>query len=292
MSKINGVLNYYADLLNTELNNAITADSDKYKIIVEAMKYSCIDGGKRIRPALLLEFYKLFGGKSTDSVKFAVALEMIHSYSLVHDDLPCMDNDDFRRGKLSCHKAYGEDIAVLTGDALLTSAFEYASTAKDIEADRVVKAINILAQGAGINGMVGGQVLDILSIDLDNIEGLKRMYSLKTGALLKTAASIGCVLAGKDEKIEYCQRYAENIGLAFQIVDDILDVEGDEQQLGKPIGSDQKNQKITFVSAYGIENAKEMVSILTESAKKCIDDIGGDGEILKEFADYLALRRF
>ena len=292
MSKIYGVLSHYADLINSELDSAIFVNSDKYKIIAEAMKYSSIDGGKRIRPALLLEFYKFFGGEKSDAVKFAVALEMIHSYSLVHDDLPCMDNDDFRRGKPSCHKAYGEDIAVLTGDALLTSAFEYASTAKEIEPERVVKAINILALSAGLNGMVGGQVLDILSIDLDNIDGLKRMYSLKTGALLKCAAVLGCVLAGKDENIPYCEKYAENIGLAFQIVDDILDVEGDETTLGKPVGSDQKNEKLTFVSLYGIEKAKEMVRTLTIDAKKQIDIIGGDGEILKEFADYLALRKF
>ncbi len=292
MSKINSVVDYYADLLNNELHKAITADNDKYGIIADAMKYSSVDGGKRIRPILMLEFYKLLGGTSVDAVKFATALEMIHSYSLVHDDLPCMDDDDYRRGKPSCHKKYGENIAVLTGDALLTCAFEYAATVKDIEADRVVKAINLLAKGAGVNGMVGGQVLDILSIGLDTADGLKTMYSLKTGALLKTAAAIGCILAGKDEQLELCEKYAENVGLAFQIVDDILDVIGDEKKLGKPIGSDEKNEKSTFVSLYGIEKAKQTVETLTHDAKECIDALGDDGEFLKEFADYLALRNF
>ena len=292
MSKIDGVMLSYADLLNTELTKAIKADNDDYAILAEAMKYSSIDGGKRIRPILLLEFYKLFGGESAEAVKFATALEMIHSYSLVHDDLPCMDNDDFRRGKPSCHKAYGENIAVLTGDALLTDAFEYASSVTEIESDRVLKAINLLSKGAGLNGMVGGQVLDILSINLDTAEGLKKMYSLKTGALLNTAASIGCVLAGGDEKLDYCQKYADAIGLAFQIVDDILDVVGDVKSLGKPIGSDEKNEKLTFVSAFGIEKAKQTVLDLTDAAKACIDEISDNGEFLKEFADYLASRTF
>lgn len=292
MSEFDGVMSYYAELLNAELNKAIVADNNDYGILAEAMKYSTIDGGKRIRPILLLEFYKLFGGKSAEAVKFATALEIIHSYSLVHDDLPCMDNDDFRRGKPSCHKAYGENIAVLTGDALLTSAFEYASSVTDISPDRVLKAINILASAAGINGMVGGQVLDILSINLDGAEGLKKMYALKTGALLKSAAMIGCVLAGGDAKVEYCQRYADALGLAFQIVDDMLDVIGDESKLGKPVGSDEKNDKLTFVSIYGIEKAKQTVIDLTNEAKICIDEIGGNGEFLKDFADYLASRTF
>ena len=292
MSEFDGVMSYYAELLNAELNKAIVADNNDYGILAEAMKYSTIDGGKRIRPILLLEFYKLFGGESADAVKFATALEMIHSYSLVHDDLPCMDNDDFRRGKPSCHKAYGENMAVLTGDALLTRAFEYASSVTDISSDRVIKAINILASAAGINGMVGGQVLDILSINLDTAEGLKNMYALKTGALLKSAAMIGCVLAGGDAKIEYCQRYSDALGLAFQIVDDMLDVIGDERKLGKPVGSDEKNDKLTFVSIFGMEKAKQTVINLTVDAKNCIDEIGANGEFLKDFADYLASRTF
>ncbi len=285
-------INKYGDMLNTELNKAITAENPNYEILARAMKYSAIDGGKRIRPILLMEFYKLCGGTDNAAIKFATALEMIHTYSLIHDDLPCMDNDDFRRGKISCHKKFSEGMAVLAGDALLTSAFEYASQTDKIPSERVIKAINILARCSGINGMVGGQVIDTLGVDLDNEKALIEMYALKTGALLNAACSIGCILAGRDEKLPYAQRFASCIGIAFQIIDDILDVSGTEAELGKPIGSDEKNSKTTFVTIYGVEKAKEIADNLTSEAKGCIDNFDGDGIYLKELTDFLLNRKY
>ncbi len=293
MPKLDAVINSYIDIVNTKLDEAIFAENTKYEILTNAMKYSAKDGGKRVRPMLLMEFYKLCGGESSEAIRLAVALEMIHTYSLVHDDLPSMDNDDVRRGKPSCHKAYGEALALLAGDALLTEAFTYAAGVTDIPADRVLKAIGLLGGYAGVNGMIGGQVIDVnFPESLDNADSLKEMYALKTGALLKAAATIGCVLAGADGKTTLAADYAEKIGLAFQIVDDILDVEGDSEKLGKPLGSDEKNNKTTFVTIYGIDKSRQIVKELTNKAKADIDLFGGDGTVLKEFADYLANRTY
>ncbi|MBR2043724.1 MAG: polyprenyl synthetase family protein [Clostridia bacterium] len=256
------------------------------------MRYSLLLGGKRIRPALLLEFYKISGGKNDGALPFALAIELIHTYSLIHDDLPCMDNDDMRRGKPSNHKVFGEDIALLAGDGLLTLAFEVASKTKNISPERVVRAIGELSHFAGMNGMVGGQVIDLQSegkkVDIKVIEELNL---LKTGGLLRAAAKVGTILAGGDEKLIYAaDRYGEATGLAFQIVDDILDITADSNILGKPVGSDEKNGKSTFVSHYGIERCRQIVDSLTESAINSLNEFDGDTTFLKELTLYLARR--
>lgn len=293
MNNIDAVLKKYCDVINSEWDKVLPICDMPYKTVIDAMRYSAENGGKRIRPILLLEFYKLCGGKSDYAINFAVALEMIHTYSLIHDDLPCMDDDDFRRGKPSCHKAYGENIAVLAGDGLLTEAFEYASATKNIPDRLVIKAINKLAVCAGVRGMVGGQVIDIENEGKPvNAELLREMYSLKTGALIKAAASIGCILADREDLVPAAEEYAESVGLSFQIVDDILDIEGDQTKLGKPLHSDDKNEKTTLISVYGIDKCKTIVNELTANAKQCVDKFGGDGIFLKQLADYLAGRRF
>lgn len=283
----------YAEFINSQFSAALPyADPDIEKVI-NAMLYSLKIGGKRIRPIIMLEFYKLCGGNASGINNFAIALEMIHTYSLIHDDLPCMDNDDFRRGKPACHKAFGEAAAVLAGDGLLTEAFLYAASAKDIPQNRVVSAIRVLAECAGASGMIGGQVIDLENEGKNiSIETLKKLYSLKTGALIKAAAKIGCILAGAEDKIPFAECYAENVGLAFQIVDDILDAVGDEKSLGKPLHSDEKNNKTTYVNLLGVDNCREKVKELTNAAKENIDKIGIQGEFLKDLADYLALREF
>lgn len=271
----------------------INKDID-YKIVLDAMEYSLLVGGKRIRPLFLLEFMEICGGKKQDAVDFACAIEMIHTYSLIHDDLPCMDNDDLRRGKPSCHKAFSEDTALLAGDALLTYAFEITSQTASKDATRRLKAINTLAKYAGVNGMIGGQQIDLLNEGKEvPKELLLKTYSLKTGGLIKAAAEIGAILAGANEKeIKAAKKYAENIGLAFQIVDDILDVVADEKLLGKPVGSDKENLKFTYVSAFGLENAKQKVKELTNEAIEVLNIFSNDKTNLIEIAKYLIDRKY
>ncbi|MDO4743367.1 MAG: polyprenyl synthetase family protein [bacterium] len=285
------MLAQYGRLIDERFETVFSNTDNQYGRILDAMKYSLLSGGKRLRPALLLEFCKICGGDLDTAVDFACAVEMIHTYSLIHDDLPCMDNDDTRRGKPSCHIAFGEDLALLAGDGLLTLAFELASKCR-FPARSVLKAISVLAEMAGVQGMIGGQVIDLESenkvVDIDTI---KKMYSLKTGALLKAACSIGCILPGADEeKVGAAKEYADNIGLAFQIVDDILDVVGDSQKLGKPVGSDADNHKSTFVAFYGIEHSKKLVLELTQAAKQSLDVFGKSADRLIELADFLVLR--
>ena len=260
----------------------------------KAMGYSLLNGGKRIRPVLLLEFYKLCGGEGDGALNFAEAIEMIHTYSLIHDDLPCMDNDDMRRGKPSCHKAFGEDTALLAGDALLTLAFSAASKTESIPPERVLRAISVLADNAGIDGMVGGQVMDLELEKTGAVaEELREMYLKKTSCLLKAAAVCGCVLAGADEEcIKYSAEYADSLGLAFQIIDDILDCTADEKTLGKPIGSDEKNGKTTFVTLYGIDGARKRAKELSQNAENLLDNFKGDSTSLKELTKYLLNRSY
>jgi len=239
----------------------------KQQTVLDAMTYSVAAGGKRIRPMLVLEFCRICGGDPKKALPFAAAVESVHSYSLIHDDLPCMDNDDFRRGKPSCHKAFGEANALLAGDGLLTVAFELLSRA-ELPSDRIVSAVRVLSEQAGVMGMIGGQVIDLESegkpIDAETI---KITYDLKTAALLKASCLLGCIAAGAEEKqLEAAAAYATALGFAFQIVDDILDVEGDSQAIGKPVGSDAENEKRTYVSAYGIDAAKQAAQEYTESA--------------------------
>ena len=292
--EINNLFNELIPKIDQRLDALILEKEDGINEARKAMRYSLLNGGKRIRPILLLEFYKLCGGKGENALNFAAALEMIHTYSLIHDDLPCMDNDDMRRGKLSCHKAFGEDTALLAGDALLTLAFSAAAKTDGIPPERALRAISVLADNAGIDGMVGGQVMDLefekTGADAD---GLKEMYLKKTSCLLKSAAVCGCVLAGADEEyIKYAAEYADSLGLAFQIIDDILDCTADEKTLGKPIGSDEKNGKTTFVTLYGIDGAGKRAKELSRTAENLLDNFEGDSTSLRELTRYLLNRSY
>lgn len=290
---IENTLKEYSLLIEKRIDEIFPERNTEYKKVIDAARYSLLLGGKRIRPVLMLEFCKLCGGKMEDAIDFAIALEMIHTYSLIHDDLPCMDNDDLRRGKPSCHIKFGEDIALLAGDTLLTTAFSVASNA-NIPDDKKVKAISVLAKRAGAHGMIGGQVMDLaFEKEKPDIKSLYDMYILKTGALLSAAAEIGAIIAGADEEaVITAVNYALNLGQAFQIIDDILDITGDEKLLGKPIGSDTQNDKTTVVSLIGLEKAKKLAKDLTYEAIGLLDMINKDNEFLKELTLYLLDRNY
>lgn len=283
----------YTVLIENKINQVLSDYGTEYDELLKAMHYSASAGGKRIRPKLLMEFMRISGGNPENALNFAVALEMIHTYSLIHDDLPCMDNDDMRRGKPSCHKAFGEATALLAGDALLTESFGLAAKTENVPADRVVKALAQLSACAGVNGMIGGQVLDLkYENSKAPLDIVCELYRLKTGALLKAAATIGCILAGADEiKIDKACQIAEKIGLSFQIRDDILDIIGDEKVLGKPIGSDCKQNKSTYVSLVGIDKAQNDVISLTNEAVSLLSDFN-DADELKLFAESMITRLY
>ncbi|MGN1329697.1 MAG: polyprenyl synthetase family protein [Eubacterium sp.] len=240
---------------------------DGQEEIVQAMEYSLSNGGKRLRPVFTLEFAKACGGSRDDSLPFACAIEFVHTYSLIHDDLPCMDNDDMRRGKPSCHKAFSEATALLAGDALLTHAFDIVSSV-DLSDDKIAAAVGLLAQNSGVCGMIGGQVIDLKYESEDpTIKQLINVYRMKTGALISAACLLGCISAGAtDGQLAAASKFAYSLGIAFQIQDDILDIVGDESKLGKPVGSDAENNKTTYATLVGIEKAKNDVKALTESA--------------------------
>lgn len=240
-----------------------------YDRIFEAAKYSAMAGGKRLRPVIVLAFCRLCGGDEEKALPFACALEMIHTYSLIHDDLPCMDNDDLRRGRPTCHRAFDEATAVLAGDGLLTAAFETAAAAEGLSAQTVLQCIRILGRAAGMNGMIGGQVLDMGAEHRRiPLEELRLLQSLKTGCLLRAACELGCAASEKADAamVAAAQIYGEKLGLAFQIRDDILDIEGDAATLGKTIGKDEKNEKSTFPSLLGLEKCRALVAELTDAA--------------------------
>lgn len=241
------------------------------KEIMEAMEYSLLAGGKRLRPMLMKETYELFGGKEDVIEPFMAAIEMIHTYSLVHDDLPAMDNDDYRRGRKTTHVVYGEAMGILAGDALLNYAFETAAKAFSMQPEKsleIGKALQILAGKAGIYGMIGGQVVDVGSAGMAVPKAvLDFIYELKTSALIESAMMTGAVLAGADTtEVNKIEQIAKNVGIAFQIQDDILDVVSTTEVLGKPIHSDEKNEKTTYVTLAGIEGAKEFVKTLSMEA--------------------------
>ena len=265
------------------------------KIIMEAMEYSLMAGGKRLRPMLMKESYALFGGEGEIIEPFMAAIEMIHTYSLVHDDLPAMDNDEYRRGRKTTHVVYGEDMGILAGDALLNYAFETACRAFDIapeESGRIGQALKILAGKAGIYGMIGGQVVDVKeSGHILTGEMLDFIYRLKTGALIESSMMIGAVLAGAGaEDTEKMEQIARGIGLAFQIQDDILDVTSTTEVLGKPVHSDEKNEKTTYVTWKGLEGARQEVSRMTEEAVRALRAIQPDGGFLEELLKSLVYR--
>lgn len=238
-----------------------------YGVLRDAMSYSLLSGGKRIRPVLTIAVCRLFGGKEEDALPFACGLEMLHTYSLIHDDLPCMDDDDFRRGKPTNHKVFGEANAVLAGDGLLTAAFGTLASAS-LPAERVQRAVSVLAQAAGPAGMVGGQILDLEGEGKSlNAEEITTIESLKTGCMIEAAARLGAIAARSTQAEEdAAAAYARKLGLAFQVRDDVLDVLGNEAEFGKPIGSDQANQKSTFVACKGLEACQTWIEALTEEA--------------------------
>lgn len=279
----NGLYEYFQEYLS------------EYKLIFESMEYSVKNGGKRVRPLLTMLFCDACGGGVKSAIPFAQAVEFVHTYSLIHDDLPCMDNDDYRRGKLSNHKVYGEAFALLAGDGLLTAAFELISKGcleGLYDSETAVSGVSALSSLAGSRGMIGGQVIDLLNEnnpDAD-FEILQLMDSLKTGALIEAACVLGCIAAGADEaEINAARTFAQSIGLAFQIKDDILDVTSSLEKLGKLTGSDTENNKSTYVTLLGVEKCQELVEKLTDEAMKSLDAFS-ENEALKEYAEYLAHR--
>ena len=249
--------------------NCFQYDTEPQKVLFEAMRYSLLAGGKRLRPVFVFDFCKMCGGDWKTAVPFAAAVEMIHTYSLIHDDLPCMDNDDYRRGRLTNHKVFGEANAVLAGDALLTAAFSYLASAP-YDAETRIQAVTVLSNCAGELGMVGGQVLDMLSEERQCTEQeVLDIQNRKTGALIKAACLLG-VLAGKgsSEQLNAAAQFAQHLGLAFQIRDDMLDVIGNAEELGKAVGVD--SQKNTFVQLYGIDKCDSLVHTHTDAAKAAL----------------------
>ena len=283
--------------INKVLQKFLPAQEGQQRIIFEAMNYRVRAGGKRLRPILMEETYHMFGGSSAVIEPFMAAIEMIHTYSLVHDDLPAMDNDEYRRGKKTTHAVYGEAMGILAGDALLNLAYETAAKAFGMEvADtRVARAFAVLAKKAGVYGMVGGQVVDVESEKSDDCpitrEKLDFIYRLKTGALIESSMMIGAILAGaSSDEVSRVEQIAAKLGLAFQIQDDVLDVTSTLEVLGKPVGSDEKNNKATYVTFEGLDKAVSDVERISKEAEEQLDDLGYDDAFLKELFEYLIHR--
>ncbi|MCU6687482.1 polyprenyl synthetase family protein [Dorea acetigenes] len=278
------------------LRNYLPQKEGCQKIIMEAMEYSLMAGGKRLRPMLMGETYRLFGGEGKIIEPFMAAIEMIHTYSLVHDDLPAMDNDDYRRGRKTTHVVYGEDMGILAGDALLNYAFETVSKAFELYPEKSAaagKAFGILARKAGIYGMIGGQVVDVKETGHRiGKEILDFIYDLKTGALIESAMMTGAVLAeASDEDVRKVEQIAKKIGLAFQIQDDILDVTSTAEVLGKPIHSDEKNEKTTYVTLLGIEESEKIVERESEEAIALLKSLPGENDYLEWLVKELIHRK-
>lgn len=283
--------------INNVLEKFLPVEEGQQRIIFEAMNYSVRAGGKRLRPILMEETYHMFGGSSAVIEPFMAAIEMIHTYSLVHDDLPAMDNDEYRRGKKTTHAVYGEAMGILAGDALLNLAYETAAKAFDMEVvdARVARAFAVLAKKAGVYGMVGGQVVDVESEKSDDCsitrEKLDFIYRLKTGALIESSMMIGAILAGaSSDEVSRVEQIAAKLGLAFQIQDDVLDVTSTLEVLGKPVGSDEKNNKATYVTFEGLDKAVSDVERISKEAEEQLDDLGYDDAFLKELFEYLIHR--
>lgn len=270
----------------------VLAAPEPAEVLNEAAAYSLLAGGKRLRPILLMAAAEAVGGEGERFLPCACALEMIHTYSLIHDDLPAMDNDDYRRGKLTNHKVYGEAVAILAGDALLTGAFEMIAAQPGVEAATLLKIVREVAAAAGSKGMIGGQIIDLVcenkTIDLAT---LQKMHRGKTGALFCAAIRSGALLGGADEKeLAALTEYAEYLGLAFQITDDILDVTGTEEMIGKPVGSDQKNLKSTYVTLFSLPEAQLHAQAAVEKALECLNIFDDKAAVLRELVK-LILRR-
>lgn len=280
-------------LVEKSLDNSLSID--KPEKIYEAMRYSLLAGGKRLRPILCLATCELAGGTTEMAMPTACALEMIHTMSLIHDDLPAMDNDDYRRGKLTNHKVYGEDIAILAGDGLLAYAFEYvAAQTQDVPPQSVLNVLARLGRTVGAAGLVGGQVLDLESEGKTDIsvETLTFIHTHKTGALLETSVVSGAMLAGASpEDIQRLSKYAQNIGLAFQIIDDILDITATQEELGKTAGKDLQAQKATYPSLWGLEESRKQAQQLVDEAIASLASFGEGAEPLRAIASYIVNRK-
>ena len=278
--------NNYVNEINDYLKSSL---SDKKGLIYDAMGYSLYAGGKRIRPVISLACCDALDGNRDAALVYGSAIEMIHTYSLIHDDLPCMDNDDLRRGKPTNHIVYGEDTAVLAGDALLNFACESIVSQNKLLSEMSLKALKIIYNASGAEGMIGGQIMDMLAEKkTPDAQTLNMLHSKKTGALIRAAAAVGALSAGEDENL--FNEYSSSLGLAFQIRDDILDVEGDAEKFGKPILSDEKNNKTTYVTLYGMDEAKKKLNDETQKAIGSIEFLGDKGVFLRELALYLLNR--
>lgn len=294
---INKEIAYKASDADRMIYRVLPAEKGYQKTVFQAMNYSVLAGGKRIRPILMLETYKLFGGSNKAIESFVAAIEMIHTYSLVHDDLPAMDDDELRRGKLTTHAKFGEAMGVLAGDGLLNYAFEIAldtlDETKGADNRAVIRSLKVLAKKAGIYGMIGGQVVDV---EAEKQYGISKnrldfIYELKTGALIEAAMMIGAILGGAtDEEVEQIEDVAKKIGLAFQIQDDVLDVIGETETIGKSVGSDEKNQKATYVVFEGLEKAKQEVADLTDDAIAILQELPYENPFLTELLRWMVLR--
>lgn len=294
---INKEIAYKASDADRMIYRVLPAEKGYQKTVFQAMNYSVLAGGKRIRPILMLETYKLFGGSNKAIESFVAAIELIHTYSLVHDDLPAMDDDELRRGKLTTHAKFGEAMGVLAGDGLLNYAFEIAldtlDETKGADNRAVIRSLKVLAKKAGIYGMIGGQVVDV---EAEKQYGISKnrldfIYELKTGALIEAAMMIGAILGGAtDEEVEQIEDVAKKIGLAFQIQDDVLDVIGETETIGKSVGSDEKNQKATYVVFEGLEKAKQEVADLTDDAIAILQELPYENPLLTELLRWMVLR--
>ena len=282
-----------SDFIEKEICKYLPVEEGYQKTLFSAMNYSFKAGGKRLRPILIMESYRICGGRSKDYIAYAAAIEMIHTYSLIHDDLPALDNDDLRRGKKTNHKVYGEAMAILAGDGLLNYAYEVMLKEALVSTNKesAIKACKAIADGAGIYGMVGGQVVDVESESKDiDLTCLDFIHLNKTAAMIVACMKCGAYLAGADDnKVEKLEEYGRLIGLAFQIADDILDIEGDQDKLGKNIGSDVYNDKATYPHILGMGKSKEIAKGIIKRAKLAIDDFEGN-EFLLLLADYIINR--
>ncbi len=282
------------EVVDQYLDKFLPVESTYPEILHQAMRYSVFAGGKRIRPILALATSEVLGGKFEISIHLACALEMIHTYSLIHDDLPAMDNDDYRRGQLTCHKIFGEGIAILAGNGLLTHAFRTLSEMPTTSETRT-HVINQICRSIGTeHGVIAGQVVDLTTQGKTfSGEQLRYIHAAKTAALIETSVHCAALLAGAEEtKIRQLRSFASSIGLAFQIVDDILDVEGSTAELGKTSGKDSREQKATYPALYGIGESRRILNDLVEDAMKALEFLGPRGEVLRELARFISVRRF
>ena len=284
MNNIKELLKEQIKFTDGYLDKYLAEKDNPQNIIYKAMRYSVFAGGKRLRPILMMNTCNMCGGDVNEVIPFACALEMIHTYSLIHDDLPAMDNDDLRRGMPTSHIKFGEATAILAGDALLNKAFEVVSQYNGNNPQRAIKAMNMLAVSSGTEGMIGGQIVDMESEGKDiTLDELKYLHLNKTGAIIRSACTVGALMGGaSDGEIKAVDEFAQNLGVAFQIQDDILDVTGEQETLGKPVKSDEKNNKTTYVTVNGLEKAKQDVAFYSREAILLLDELPYENDFLDE----------